>query len=169
MAAPVARGGDAESGAAPPTTVENATAPKTASTSGALMCCHGGLGPLRDRVWCQRIPAHAAALLALSAGLPSSSRWRTPTELKSSRSSESRAVTRGSMSMGSRGTMGSDELGNAANTALCDYLKGRARQALLAGAKRVKTYPLHPYLDLETWCVSAYEFAAPGRPLGSAT
>src|SRR5436309_70974 len=114
MAAPVARGGDAESGAAPPTTVENATAPKTASTSGALMCCHGGLGPLRDRVWCQRIPAHAAALLALSAGLPSSSRWRTPTELKSSRSSESRAVTRGSMSMASQGTMDSDDLGKPA-------------------------------------------------------
>ena len=87
--------------------------------------------------------------------------------------------------MASQGTMDSDDLGNAANTALCDYLKGRAREALLAGAKRVKTYPLHPYLDLETigpdwlfcewvegekgWCVSAYEFAAPGRPLGSAT
>ncbi|TMQ62615.1 MAG: hypothetical protein E6K78_11400 [Candidatus Eisenbacteria bacterium] len=87
--------------------------------------------------------------------------------------------------MASQGTMDSDDLGNAANTALCHYLKGRAREALLAGAKRAKTCPLHPHLALEIigpdwlfcewlegekrWCVSAYKFAAPVHPLESAT
>ena len=87
--------------------------------------------------------------------------------------------------MASQGAMDSDGLGNAANTALCHYLKGRAREALLAGAKRAKTCPLHPHLALEIigpdwlfcewfegekrWCVSAYKFAAPVHPLESAT
>ena len=80
--------------------------------------------------------------------------------------------------MASQGAMDSDGLGNAANTALCHYLKGRARAALLAGAKRAKTCPLHPHLALEIigpdwlfweWFVSAYKFAAPVHPLESAT